>query len=986
MNRILLVAGGLFLLSGACGLAYQVAWIKLLSLQFGSSAWSISTVVSAFMGGLGLGSWWAGRRASQIKRPLRAFALLELGIAACGLISVPLLRSLDTLIEPLYLQLDFGAFVLARFLLTFFLLLVPAGLMGASLPVLTAGMARDRALGRVVGWLYGINTLGAAAGTLATGFWLLPWLALERTVHVAVGAGLLVAVLAFLADTEPEQATPLPPHVGPAGASPILLAALFGSGALALFYEIGWTRLLAPILGSSTYAFSVILTTYLIGLGLGSLAAGRWAPHRAHRAWLALLIVITSLSVVGGLFLVDQLPTLFSTLAAKVGSRIGLLFATQGVIAGSLLFLPTLAMGATVPLAIAAHHADNGDAGRAVGGIYAANTLGSILGSLLAGFVLLPWLGVTRAMLYAGATGVGLGVVLLLTDSDLTRARRGLWALGGIGGALALLLISPTVDMARLHNGVFRRILVESDKQLSGDLLFAREGLGSTVTVYRDPQSTWLKVNGKTDASSGLDLQTQYLLGHLPMLLCPAPNNVCVIGLGSGATVRAVAAHPGTSIDVVELEPAVVAASSYFQSINDDVLERKNVRLHIEDGRSFLRYRPQQYDVIISEPSNPWIAGVSSLFTTEFYEQVKTRLSPEGLFCQWIQFYELSDKTLNVMLRTLGDTFPHVAIFLIEKDLICLSSRQPLQGTLKRWQARLGRPEVRLTLERVRIHNAYELLSTYFASLPEDTKRFPATIRNRDTNLWLEYRAPIEMYMGHAPSFGGLSAQGHLSRLSENFFPSLPPAKLTLEVARAIRNRKPREWGWISTMSRQAGTPEHRQALSVLARDARSRWAEIKGNDRRLWEARKLVRQGAPASAELLLRRILETQPERSRVHRLLGDLAVRRKSREEAVEHYGRALELNPDDYVSHANLGMLRFREGRTEQATRHFRRSIQLNPFYVRVRGVWIAMLIKAGRDAEAENLYLEASDTLDSMHFERMGRVIKQISTRLESVKR
>jgi len=979
MTRALLVAGGLFFLSGASGLAYQVAWIKLLSIQFGSSAWSISTVVAAFMAGLGLGSWWAGRRAARIARPLRAFALLELGIALCGLVSVQLLGSLDLLIAPIYLQLDFGWFVLVRFLLTFGLLLLPTALMGASLPVLAAGMARDRSVGQVVGWLYGINTLGAAAGTLATGFWLLPWLALQRTVFVAVGVGLLVALLAYLADREPAKQAVELPEAGSGKTSPALLAALFGSGGLALFYEIGWTRLLAPILGSSTYAFTVILTTYLIGLGLGSLASGRWTPQRAHRSWLALLIVITSVCVVAGLFVVNLLPALFTALAAQVGSRPGLLFAAQGLVAGALLFLPTLAMGATVPLAIAAHHAEGGDAGRAIGTIYAANTLGSIVGSLLAGFVLLPWLGVSLAMLSAGAAGIVLGVLVLLTDDDLPRARRGLWAVGGIGGALALLLLSPQVNMSQLHDGVFRRILGKRRKEHKADLLFAREGLTSTVTIYRNPHATWLKVNGKTDASSGEDLVTQYLLGHLPLFLCPSPQDVCVIGLGSGATVRAVAAHPVRSLDVVELEPAVVQASSFFESVNNNVLERKFVRVYIEDGRSFLRYRPKMYDVIISEPSNPWIAGVSALFTTEFYGQVRARLNPDGVFCQWIQFYELSDETLNVMLRTLGDAFAHVSIFLVANDLICLASNEPLGGNLTRWQARLRLPEVKATLERVRIRNAYELMSSYFASLPADASRFPTEIRNRDTNLWLEYRAPIEMYLGRAPSIRGLPPREHMRRISKQFFPGVPEPALSLAISRAVYQRRPREWRLISSLSRLVQDPAARDELSKLALDARSRSKQIRGNGRRLRDARLLIAQGSSAAARALLKQILQSQPHRSAAHRLLGDLAFRGDP-QLARSYYLRALALNPDDYVSRANLGALSFREGKTEQAARHFRESIRLNPLYPRSRGVWIAMLMDAGRQEEAGALYVEARDSLDAAHFREVSEVIGKISGR------
>ena len=409
-------------------------------------------------------------------------------------------------------------------------------------------------------------------------------------------------------------------------------------------------------------------------------------------------------------------------------------------------------MGATLPLGIAAWRNEISSDGWAVGGIYAANTAGAILGSVLAGFALLPWLGATDLVRFSSVLGMAAALVLLLVDQSDPFKRRLTLAAVAAASLVPFLLASPDTDITNLQRGVFRRVQSGGTAaQAKTTLLFAREGTNATVTVFRTPNSTVLKVNGKADASTGSDMDHQYLIGHLPMFLHPDPQKVCIIGYGSGATVHAVATHPRVStVDVVEIEQAVVDASPYFESINHDVLKDPRVMLYTEDGRNFLRHRQTVYDVIVSQPSNPWIAGVSSLFTTEYYQAVQSRLAPDGVFCQWMQSYETSAETIGAILNTLASEFSHIAVFSVAGHLICLASQQPFSGTASHDAKLFSAPAVQASLKRIHITNPFDLFASAHMSHPRNADAFHSAVTNTDDNLWLEYRAPIEMYRGES--------------------------------------------------------------------------------------------------------------------------------------------------------------------------------------------------------------------------------------------
>lgn len=988
------LAALLFFFSGAVGLIYEVAWIKVLTLQFGCSAWSVSAVIGAFMAGLGIGSYAAGFRADKLKQPFRVYALLELGIALYGMASLPLLEGSRHIVGPLYAALSGHAvlFLMARLVLAFLLLIVPTVLMGASLPLLVAGLTRREQFQKSIGFLYGINTVGAAAGVAAAGFWLLPQGGLTTTVRIAWMLGLVIAAVAWFWPVAPvasEKATPKPPSTR---ATPwVYVGAAFFCGFMGIAFEVCWSRLLIPVLGSSTYAFSVILFIFLIGIGLGSIVAMQpLFTGRFQRAKLGLVIATAALTGMIALYFADALPGVFIRLAALSQGNYAAFFLGQGLIVSSAIVLPTLALGIAFPLTVTALEAERGAQGEAVGRIYAINTIGSVLGSITAGFVALPLIGARNAIVVSAGLGLVAGLFLLLFDGSVSRRARFTGAAVFAGLFLITFIVPPRIDTARLQKGVFRSVMHggSDNSTVTPDLVYYKDGAGCTVTVYRSPDNAWLKVNGKTDATARGDLETQYLVAHLPLFLKEKSDAVCVIGLGSGATVRAAAAHDVSRVDTIELEPAIVEAAGYFDSVNDNVLADPRVRLHLEDGRTFLQYEKTKYDVIVSEPSNPWIAGIGSLFTTEFYRMVKSRLAPKGLFCQWIQCYELSTETLHAMISTLADVFPHVLIFVNKGDIICLASDEPIMGNPETYAEKFARPDVRATLSRVQVTNPYELFLGFFAKFPDDRAMFESPDRNTDENLWLEYRAPLEMYAGAEPKLTPISLDVMFDRFRSIFFADQSPAAFAPRMAEALARIRPYAEFRISGMVPIVKDPEAKAAVKRFAAKGKARWDVLSVEPAELMGAETLLRNKRADMAILALNKYAAEGVNHSAVYRLLGKAYLQKENPAQAIVYYDKALACYPHDYSSLTDLGLLHALRGNFDMAEAFLTAARELDPLYPRA---WIAaaMALKLqGRGAEVPALLKAARKKMPASEFKTVetsaAREIKKFGEILELI--
>ena len=985
-SHFFFLSGLLFLLSGATSLIYEVAWVKLLTLHMGSASWSIATVLASFMAGLGSGSVWAGRRAERFQRPLLVYGLIEFGIAVFGAVSAPFLRYMSEILDPLYGLIDgqFALFLIMQFLVSFFSLAVPTFLMGASLPILITALAQQDTFRRRVALLYGINTLGAALGTLAAGLFLLPLLGIVHTLWTAAALGLVVAVGAFTLDRRSLSNTDSTPSTSKnESTSPLphlLLWTIGLAGSLGVGYQIAWTRLLVPVVGSSVYAFTIILTTVLLGIGVGALlvALPRLRDVSYQRA-VAAAMGLGACSAVAGLFAVNQLPNIFASLAQSVSNSTWLLFLCQGMLTACVLFLPACSLGAALPLGIAGWRNAARSTGWAVGGMYAVNTFGAIIGSLLAGFVLLPLIGSTMLVVAGAALGIIAAVALLLSDSRAQRSNAWLHA-----GALAVLFAIcvatvPEIDIKHLQRGVFRGIQGGiGSSELKTTLLHAEEGTSATVTIFRTPNSTVLKVNGKADASTGGDMDTQYLIGHMPLLMHREAQTTCIIGYGSGATVHAVATHPNiTKIDVVEIEQAVLNVSPYFHSINNQVLDDERVHVFMEDGRSFLRRRDAAYDVIISQPSNPWIAGISSLFTTEYYQSVQERLRPNGLFCQWIQTYEISASTRRAMLHTLAGVFPYVTVFSIRGDLICLASNEPLRGSLSYMEERLSIESVARSLARIQMQKPFDLFTSAYAQYPTQKDWFTASIRNTDDNLWLEYRAPVEMYLGTTEHLEPVDSQV-FSEILDGLFPDVDGDTRLLNAARSVVRRYPDRHYLLEELAQDADlSSEVAKTLRSLGQEAQALNSARVQNEARFAQATAHRRAKRYADAVPLYEGILANTPWDLRAHRMLAWSLTRLGQRGRALSHYQLALERNPDDFESLTNMAAIALSLDKAEGVD-FLDRALLANPHHATAYRIYVQYLRDQGRTADAHEMVRRASVHLSEEEAEAVERVLSRVN--------
>lgn len=805
-----------FLLSGLCALVYEVLWVRTFTLILGRTVFSVSIVLAAFMAGLALGSFLLGRLADRLssgRSLLRLYALLEIVIGVYAVLLPRMVSGVEPLLAFIYRSMSDSSYMLdlVRVVVSFLLLIFPTACMGGTLPVLSRFFCLDlfHRLGSEVGRLYALNTLGAALGSFSAGFILIPWLG-PRVTLWAIGAinivlGLVVLGLAqsfspanYSLDDEARsfdrkgppagqetrwaasstgkrdrtRETLLPPmaHHGasemtrpgpPTLYRKVLLLIFFLSGCVALLYEVAWTRALSLVVGPTVYAFSLMLTSFIVGLALGSFlvsrAVDRWGER--EEGWsllcgrLSILEILIGVITLALLFVLNRLPLVAAEIVRRYAEDFVRLQTVQCGLLFSLLLVPTLLLGMIFPIITKLYVHERRKLGQEIGNVYAANTAGAITGSLLAGFVFIPLVGTERTFHLGIGMNLLIGLVALLISH--TR-RRWSWISSGLLLAFALLGygLSPRWDPELHSAGAYKYAPYAEGANLDlllsrGELVYYKEGVSATVSVRRQGDELTLAIEGKVDASdSGGDMVTQKLLAHLPLLVADAPRRVCIIGLGSGVTLNAALKHPLTRVDVVELSPEVVEASRFFHHVNERALEDPRVRLIINDGRNHLLLTPETYDVIISEPSNPWMAGVSALFTREFFQRVYARLTDRGIFCQWLHGYNMSGRDLKSVMRAFQEVFPRASLWALnENDLLLLGPKNlSFELQQERLDRALKRKEVSDDLKKIAIFDLDSLLSLYVME-GDDVKRFTEGVPpNSDDHPVLEFSSPRYMH------------------------------------------------------------------------------------------------------------------------------------------------------------------------------------------------------------------------------------------------
>ncbi len=738
LSKLLIVAL-LFFFSGASSLIYQVIWTRQMVFVFGSSTFASATVLSAFMGGLALGSFVAGKIADKFKNPFLLYGILE-GIIGLWAFAAP---SMFDAALPIYkafwqsLHLQILPFSLLRFAVVSAILLVPTACMGATLPLLSRFITSSlNVVGARVGTLYSINTLGAVAGAMSGGFYLIPLYGLKTSTMIAaltnIALMLVVLVLSrFWTALQAQPAKDWEPSPEPTPISKearIMLLAFGFSGAIAMIYEVSWTRSLLLIIGSTTYAFSIMLSTFLIGIFIGSLLMSSFADRAKNPClWFAVLQIILGGMGVVSLVLFNYLPywNVIANSTAIDNPTVGM--NNRFLLAGAIMVPIALLLGATFPLAVKACAKELSKLGNSIGTLYSVNTLGAIVGSFLAGFAIIPYLGTEQTLVDCALTNALIGVVVLLTSVE---GKMPLKAVGCVvTGALAIWALGQpkvwNLHLITASQKLRRAMSFASSKPTSDfgkwaeqiantfDILFWKDGICANVAVvrFRDQQVS-LFTNGHIDASDGpTDMPTQAMLPSIPLLLKPEATDIADVGWGSGCTMGYALMFPKVKNMVcAEIEPAVVETSQYFHNVNLAPEQDPRLRIEYNDGRNYLLATDEKFDVITSEPSNPWQAGVCNLYTQDYFKVCHDRLKDGGIFTLWWQSNEVSHDNLARVFKALKNVFKHILVFqTYTGDIAACASDEELKIDFKKVEYAL------------QSRNLREHLAKYGAiSVPED--------------------------------------------------------------------------------------------------------------------------------------------------------------------------------------------------------------------------------------------------------------------------
>lgn len=764
----------LFFVSGATALVYEVVWSKYLALILGSTIQAQTFVLASFMGGLALGNKLFGARADRLPNPVAVYGYIEVLIGLYAFFFPQLYKAGDALFMVLGANQLERPMVLAgaKFLVSALLLLPPTILMGATLPLMAGWLRRQEDAGRKVARFYSVNSLGAVLGAWMGGFVLVRGLGLVSSLQMTGLVNVLVGIAAVVIGRQltmpvavdtPQKGEISKSEVAPIGDTRLLVVMAAIAGGVSMGLEVLFSRALGMIVGGSLQAFSIVLMAFIFGIGIGGaiVADPRFARWQSMRT-VHVLMLGAALLVWAFIAGIERWAIVYSHLrmglAANEIGFVGHQLLT-GLLAGLAMGLPAMTLGAVLPLMIRLSSAGSADClGREVGRLLTWNTLGAVAGVALTGFVLLPAVGLRGAMATLA--------IFLAAASLLLAWRRGEALFQGAGAAVVVLVgltLLAGGDGWRhsLGSGIFRMRNTAltshalDDRKKGVEILYYKDGADATVSVettrgVQDAKQIIMRINGKTDASSQGDLATQYLLAHLPMMARPDSKDVFILGLGSGITAGAVLGHPIESLVVAENCGPVIEAAKHFNKWNRSAMDNPKTKLYKEDARTVLRLGDRQYDVIISEPSNPWVAGIGSVFSKEFYELCASHLKEGGVMSQWFHIYEMHDGIVSLVVRTFSQVFPNVEIWDTQDgDIVMLGSLKPWDSTPSVWQRVYERTEPRKDLEEIGLKTAVSAWSRQAISQRLGSSVFgDAGGVQSDEFPILEYAAPEAFFIG----------------------------------------------------------------------------------------------------------------------------------------------------------------------------------------------------------------------------------------------
>ncbi len=754
----------LFVGSGCAALIYEIVWLQLLQLVIGSSAVSLGVLLGTFMGGMCLGSILLPRLISKRRHPLRAYALLEAGI---GLLGITLWFALPPIAHFYARHAGHGLpAILLRGLVCGICLLPPTMLMGATLPAISRWMKTTPHGVSWLGFFYGGNLAGAVLGCLLAGFYLLRVLDMEVATFVAAAINAVVAMVGFVlaasTPAPPPDSNPEAQPVKPASGSRWVYLAIALSGMSALGAEVVWTRLLSLLLGGTVYTFSIILAVFLVGLGIGS-SVGSFLARTLARPRIALgvcQLLLTGAIAWSAMMINNSLP--YWPVDPELTSNAWISFQLDLVRCLWAILPATGLWGASFPLALASVAAPGQDPARLVGGVYAANTVGGIVGALGTSLVLIAWIGTQHAQQVLVAIAAVAAILMFVTGTrstpeDETPSPAGMAAsLATVGIAFGLVLCVPVLPWGLVAQG--RYLAVKGEE---GRLIYMGEGMNASVAVTETTDGIRnFHVSGKIEASTDpRDMRLQRMLGHIPALLHPDPRSVLVVGCGAGVTAGSFTTHPGIQkIVICEIEPLIPrVVATNFAKENYNVVNNPRVQIVYDDARNFVLTSKVKFDIITSDPIHPWVKGAATLYTKEYFEMCREHLNPGGFVTQWVPLYESNPGVVKSEIATFFEVFPGGTIWANDQngkgyDIVLLGQAGPTKINVNDLQARLDRSDyvdVGVSLREVGFKTAIDLLGTYGGQASDLQVWLRGAQINRDRNLRLQYLAGMNPNLYH---------------------------------------------------------------------------------------------------------------------------------------------------------------------------------------------------------------------------------------------
>ena len=821
-------------------------------------------------------------------------------------------------------------------------------------------------LGSGIGSLYGTNTLGAVVGTFSAGFFFIILFGAKETTYIAAAVNILVAAAAFgLSRFAPRQhqdnrrttgsvgnrqpgRQPYPPYV-----YFVILGAYGLSGFCALAYEVLWTRVLVFYVHSTTYAFTIMLTSFLLGIAVGSLVFGRLIDKsKQHLGLLAAIEVLIGLFAILSIWEFRTLDDLMVSLTDRVPSWQMFVMARY---AGAFLimFIPTLLMGIAFPLASKIYSQNQERLGRYVGNIYSVNTVGSVLGSIAAGFVMIPLIGITNGIILVASLNLILGIVILLAHPFMGRTAK--WAV--VAGIAVIIPVAgaaiPTDRPLGLYSRPFRD-LAEGRK-----VLFYDEGIGATVTVHQLPPDPadkqvykLLEVDGVNVAGTMPTLRlSQKLQGHLPVLLYKAstgkdPRNVFLLGMGTGASSYAATRHRIDRLDVLEIVAAEIDALPFFGELNRDLLSEPKVRIRIDDARNFLLATQEEYDVIESDTIHP--EQNANVFSREYFELARERLSEDGVFSVWLPMYGMSEETFKILINTLSSAFPHVTVWYAStqptRHALLIGSKRKLKIDYELLQEELAYPPVRESLAEVGLEDVFTVLGSFITDESRLSGYVADSLVSTDNRPYLAYYNPVQK--GRFPLmepkvlqiFAQLSlpvlpyvvnmgaAETQISTTLEN------RSRARIHVLRAIAYDYGRDYtnSIAELENAQAQTPDDVKVKKLLEIAQAKQLADAeKRAQPAVTEGAGLLKAGRLADAEAVFRSVLEFHPASAVARYSLATIHYARGEHGQATEELLKVIEIDPGNLDARYSLALVQIKMGEYEQAELELQEVLRLAP---------------------------------------------------------